>query len=142
MRRFVPLLLLLLLVTACSVPVGVRFGAHQIGAPVSMVNNPSLSDGDPIAGRRAFIAVQCIDCHRVAEDPALPRGARAIAGPVLENLARATPQELADRIRNRKTGGDEALFDKKMSSYAQTMTARQLVDIIAYLRQPRQPSRG
>jgi mono/diheme cytochrome c family protein len=113
-----------------------------VNAPISTINNPSLSDGNTIAGRRAFIAVQCIDCHRVAEDPGLPRGARAIAGPVLENLARATPQELADHIRDSRTGSDQALFDKQMKDYAQMMTARQLVDIVAYLRQPRQPSRG
>lgn len=139
MRRLVPLLLLL---TACAAPVSVRFGPHQIGAPVSMLNNPSLWDGDPVAGRAAFIAGRCVDCHRVAEDPTLPRGARAIAGPLLENIARATPREVADRIRNRSTGRGETLFDKEMSDYAQTITARQLVDIVAYLRQPRQPSRG
>jgi len=139
MRRLVPLLLLL---TACAAPVSVRFGAHQLGAPASMLNNPSLWDGDPVAGRAAFIAVRCIDCHRVAEDPNLPRGARAIAGPLLENIARATPREVADRIRNRGTGRGETLFDKEMSDYAQTITARQLVDIVAYLRQPRIPSRG
>lgn len=107
-----------------------------------MLNNPSLWDGDPVAGRAAFIAVRCVDCHRVAEDPALPRGARAIAGPVLENIARATPREVADRIRNRSTGRGETLFDKEMSDYAETVTARQLVDIVAYLRQPRILSRG
>ena len=142
MRRLIPLLLL---VTACTTPVTIRFGqhqVHQVNAPLSAINNPSFSDGDAVAGRKAFIAARCIDCHRVAEDPSLPQGARAIAGPVLENLYLATPQDIADRIRSRKTGSDQPLFDKTMSDYAQPLTARQLVDIVAYLYQPRQPSRG
>lgn len=109
---------------------------------MSLLNNPSLDEGDPIAGRAAFISVRCVDCHRVAEDPSLPRGARAIAGPVLENIARATPRQVAERIRDRRTGAGEGLFDREMSDYAQTMTARQLVDIVAYLRHPKGPSRG
>jgi mono/diheme cytochrome c family protein len=140
MRRLVPLLLVLF--AACATPVVVHFGPHQLGAPVTLVNNPSLDDGDPIAGRTAFLSVRCNDCHRVAEDPSLPRGARAIAGPLLENLARATPHQLADRIRNRKTGAGEMLYDREMKDYAETMTPRQFVDIIAYLRNPKVPSRG
>jgi mono/diheme cytochrome c family protein len=120
----------------------VHFGPHQLGAPVTLVNNPSFDDGDPIAGRTAFLSVRCNDCHRVAEDPSLPRGARSIAGPLLENLARATPHQLAYRIRNRKTGAGEMVYDREMKAYAETMTPRQFVDIIAYLRNPKAPSRG
>jgi hypothetical protein len=39
-------------------------------------------------------------------------------------------------------GAGEALYDREMKDYAETMTARQFVDIIAYLRNPKQPSRG
>lgn len=103
------------------------------------LNNPTFADGDPLEGRKTFIAVQCIDCHRVEEDPALPRGRRAVAGPLLGNLNRYTPPELASRIVSRDTGADEALFDRTMKDYAQPMTARQLVDIVAYLRNPKPP---
>ena len=133
-------LLLLVLAIACSTPVEVHFGTHRVGAPVVAISNPSFADGDPIAGRRAFIALQCIDCHRVAEDAELPRGQRAIAGPLLSDMQRYAPPEVAKRIVSRKTGADEELFDRTMKDYAQPMTARQLVDVVAYLRNPRMPA--
>jgi mono/diheme cytochrome c family protein len=137
MRRLT--LLLLVGLTFCSTPIGVRFGTHRVKAPVVAFTNPSFEDGDRLAGRREFIAMQCVDCHRVAEDAELPRGLRAIAGPQLSGLSRYTPVELANRITSRTTGASEELFDKTMKDYAQPMTARQLVDIVAYLRNPRMP---
>ncbi len=131
-----PFLLMLLLV-ACSTPVPVRFGAHARSAPVVAFSNPDFADGDQLAGRRAFIALQCIDCHRVAEDPDLPRGARAIAGPLLSGMNRYAPKEVAGKITSRSTGDGEALFDRTMKDYAQPVTARNLVDLVAYLRNPR-----
>jgi len=131
--------LFLLALTACTTPVPVHFGVHHASAPVVAVSNPSFADGDPIAGRRAFIAMQCIDCHRVAEDPELPLGRRAIAGPLLSGLGTRTPGEVANRITSSKTGADQELFERTMKDYAQPLTARQLVDIVAYLRNPKLP---
>ena len=125
MRHALPILLIL---AACSTPVQIRFGAHQSHAPVVAISNPSFGDGDPIAGRRTFIEMQCVDCHRVAEDPALPLGRRTIAGPVLSDLKRYPPHELANRI--------VSPVDREMKDYAQPMNARQLVDVVAYLRNP------
>ena len=133
-RSILPLLVLTI---GCAF--NVRFGAHSVATPVIAISNPTYSDGDPIAGRRTFIAVQCVDCHRVAEDPALPRGRRAVAGPLLGNLNRYAPPELANRIVGRETGADQELFSRTMKDYAQPMTARQLVDIVAYLRNPKPP---
>ncbi len=135
LNRIPPLLLLMLV--ACSTPVPIRFGAHTRSAPVVAFANPGFADGDQLAGRRAFIALQCIDCHIVAEDPELPRGARAIAGPLLSGLDRYSPNELARRITSRSTGADEALLDRTMKDYAQHITARNLVDLVAYLRNPK-----
>ncbi|HUJ13037.1 MAG TPA: cytochrome c [Thermoanaerobaculia bacterium] len=132
-------ILLLFAFTACTTPVPVHFGVHHASAPIVAVSNPSFADGDPIAGRRAFIAMQCIDCHRVAEDPELPLGRRAIAGPLLSGLGNRTPGEVANRITSSKTGADQELFERTMKDYAQPLTARQLVDIVAYLRNPKLP---
>ena len=132
-------LLVACLLVACSTPVQVRFGAHKASAPIVAFSNPGLADGDPLMGRRTFIAMQCIDCHRVAEDPTLLGGRRAIAGPQLSALKRYTPAQLAGRITSRSTGIDQELFDRTMKEYAQPMTARQLVDIVAYLRNPNLP---
>ena len=135
-------LLCVIACVACSTPIPVRFGAHQRPAPVVAISNPYLMEGDAAAGRRAFIDLQCVDCHRVAEDPNLPAGRRAIAGPLLENLKQKyTAHQLAERITSRKTGANEELFDKQMKNYTEPMTARQLVDIVAYLRSAG-PGRG
>lgn len=136
-RRLLPLLLI---VAGCATPVPIRWGTHARSAPVVTINNPNFSDGDPIAGRRTFIEHACIDCHRVAEDPQLPRGARAIAGPQLADLKRLTPREVAERIMSRATGADQALFDRTMKDYTQPLTARNIVDLVAYLRSPKPPS--
>ena len=140
MRRIV--LLPLLLLVACSTSVPIHFGVHQAKAPVVAISNPMLMQGDPVQGRREFIAAQCIDCHRVAEDPDLPLGARAIAGPMLERMNRYTTHELATRITSRSTGVSEELLDRTMKDYAQPLTPRKLVDIVAYLRAQKPPAKG
>jgi len=122
---------------ACASGVPIRFGTHRVNAPLVTISNPTFADGDPAAGRRAFVEMQCIDCHRVAEDPKLERGRRAIAGPLLHDLNRYTPKELANRIVSRTTGAAQDLLDKTMKDYTQPLTAQQLVDIVAYLRNPR-----
>jgi mono/diheme cytochrome c family protein len=139
--KIIPPLALLIVLSSCSTPVPVRFGAHQATAPVVAISNPSFADGDVLQGRRTFIAVRCIDCHRVAEDPALPLGRRAIAGPQLRQLGLLSAKEVARRITSRSTGADQELFERTMKDYAQPMTARQLVDVVAYLRNPRSPGR-
>ena len=130
MRRSIPLLLFLI---ACSTPVPIRFGAHHAAAPVVAASNPSFADGDPFAGRRTFIALQCTDCHRVAEDPSLPPGHPVTAGPLLANMQRFTPHRLAGRISSPADA---------MKPYSQPMTARQMVDVVAYLRHPPTSGRG
>ncbi len=137
MRRVFALSLLAL--TFCSTPVPVRFGAHQSPAPIVAISNPFLMEGDAIAGRRAFIDLQCVDCHKVAEDPQLPAGLRAVAGPLLERMDRYSAHEVARRITSRQTGASEELYNRTMKDYSQPITARQLVDIVAYLRNPKQP---
>lgn len=137
----VSVLLLLSVTLGCATPVPVRFKAHGPASPAVAFSNPSLSEGDPVAGRRAFVEMQCIDCHRVAEDPALPLGRRALAGPMLRDLHQHSAKEVARRITSRQSGGEPDLFDRTMKDYAQPITARQLVDMVAYLRTPR-PDRG
>ncbi len=132
MKRFAFVSLIFL--AACAGPVPIRFSAHAKPAPVVGISNPSFMDGDVARGRRAFIEMRCIDCHRVAEDPTLPLGARAVAGPVLENMQRYSSAKVAERITSRRTGENEDLFDRRMKDYAQPMTSQQLVDIVAYLR--------
>jgi len=126
----------------CSSPVPVHIGPQYVPAQIITVGNPDYGSGDPIAGRSAFIQMQCIDCHQVAADPGLPRGRRAVAGPLLSGLRSKTPDDVGGRIRDASTGSDQELFDRTMKDYAQPLTAQQLVDIIAYLRRPELGHRG
>jgi mono/diheme cytochrome c family protein len=124
--------LMLVLTVACAEPVPVHFGPRP--SPVVVFSNPSLEDGDPVAGRQAFIDAMCVDCHRVEGDPDLPRGPRAAAGRVLRDQHRVSGTQLANRIMGRETGIHEELFDKTMKDYAQPLPPQQLVDVVAYLR--------
>jgi hypothetical protein len=139
MRRFLPLLLLL---TCCSNDglVKVKIGPAYRGMPVLFYkDNPTLEDGDKELGRRVFIQYGCVDCHRVAEDPKLPLGKRAIAQPPLEHLGRVSAYDLKNRILDRNTGKGVTLNNREMGEYVERLSARALVDVIAYLRDPRQP---
>jgi hypothetical protein len=130
-----------LVFAACSTPVGIRFGTHRVAAPVVAISNPEFADGDAEAGRRLFVDLGCVDCHRVAGDPTLTAGRRSIAGPLLAGLSAMPPNAVANRITSRSTGANEELFGRTMKDYAQPMTARQLVDVVAYLRTPRNEER-
>jgi len=137
-RRLAPLLLLLF-VAACAGLVKVSVGPkYAFGRPIYFKDNPNLSDGDRVAGRRAFIEARCTDCHRVAEDPSLPLGPRAMAEPPLADLDRYAPRALYDHIIDRNTGKGVALYNREMGEYVERLSARQLVDIVAYLRDPKQ----
>lgn len=137
MRRLAPFLLLLL--AACNGLIKVNVGPkYAISRPIYFKDNPTLSDGDRIAGRRAFIDARCTDCHRVAEDPGLPLGPRAVAEPPLTRLDRYKPKELYDLILDRTTGKGVTLYNREMGEYVERLSARQLVDIVAYLRDPKQ----
>lgn len=134
------LLALIFIAATCEGPIHFQFGTASVGTPLYIVNNPLFIDGDPVAGRRAFIDLKCIDCHRVAEDPHLPRGPRAMAGPLLHDLDRYSPSELGKIIFSTKTGENEELYGRRMKDYTEKMHVRQLVDVVAYLRHPRQPN--
>lgn len=130
---------LVVALTYCSTPVPVHFGVHRHSVPEVAIPDPAFAGGDPAAGRRAFIALDCIGCHRVAEDAELPTGRRATAGPLLRGLSRYAPNQLAQRITSHNAGSKEGLSGPTMKDHAQPMTERQLVDIVAYLRNPSMP---
>ncbi len=95
-----------------------------------------LSSGDPARGRIAFIDLQCHACHRVAEDERLPVRSDAWEGPVLHDLGKESAEAVGWRIVTRTELGPEALYESEMVEAASRMTNEQLVDIIAYLRDP------
>ena len=101
-----------------------------------------LPSGDRVDGRKVFVSMECFACHEVKGETfpqasKTPRG----AGPELTGMGRHHPAEyFAESILNPNrvivegagyTGPDGL---SKMPSYADTMTLRQLVDVVAYLK--------
>ena len=100
-----------------------------------------LPAGDAAEGRKVFADMECFACHTVKGEtfsatPKTPRG----SGPDLSGMGSHHPAEyFAESIVNPNrvvvdgpgyTGPDGF---SKMPSYADTMTLKQLVDVVAYL---------
>lgn len=95
-----------------------------------------FSDGDARQGRATFVDLQCHVCHRVAGDDSLPVVEGATRGPVLKDLGSVPPEIIGWRIVTQTRHDPEALYDSAMTEAASAMSERQLVDVIAYLRNP------
>jgi hypothetical protein len=104
-----------------------------------------LPDGDPAAGRDAFLALKCNTCHEVAgidlpgpfADPIVPV---RLGGDVPFGR---TDGELVTAIVNPShriaTGHPTSLVQtgthSRMGDFGEAMTVRQLIDIVAFLHQ-------
>jgi mono/diheme cytochrome c family protein len=130
-------LLSLLVMIGCGGP-RTMFVAPVASMPllVAHAHTADLSAGDPLRGRAAFIALQCHACHRVAEDDTLPEVEGGWDGPVLENLGAQPPEAVAWKIVAKGELSAEALYDTPMADAASGITDRQLIDLVAYLRNP------
>jgi mono/diheme cytochrome c family protein len=101
-----------------------------------------MPPGDVSEGRKVFVTMECFACHDVKgedfpHDTKTPRG----AGPELTGMGSHHPAEyFAESILNPNrvivlgpgyTGPDGL---SKMPSYADSMTLKQLADVVAYLK--------
>jgi mono/diheme cytochrome c family protein len=101
-----------------------------------------MPPGDAVEGRKVFVSLECFACHEVKgesfpQTSKTPRG----TGPELTGMGGHHPAEyFAESIINPNrvivqgegyTGADRL---SKMPSYADTMTIKQLVDVVAYLK--------
>jgi mono/diheme cytochrome c family protein len=99
-----------------------------------------LPEGDPEAGRTAFMSLGCTSCHTVAWDRDLPAPTSPTKAPEL-GLDSAHPgpgglatsiiapsHEVPEEYRVEPSGKVSP-----MPNYTSTMTIRQLADIVAYL---------
>jgi cytochrome c2 len=105
-----------------------------------------LAAGDPAAGERAFADLKCDTCHTVSGREV---GATKNSGPELGSLvAGLSPDEIAASIIapahsvSSKGGLWREEKPSKMGDYSKVMTIRQLMDIVAYLRAPRDDGHG
>ena len=100
-----------------------------------------LPPGDPARGREAFVALECFACHAVGgEDFPKTSTRERQPGPELTGMGGHHPPEyFAESIVNPNrvivlgpgfTGPDGL---SKMPDYGDTLTVRQLTDLVAYL---------
>src|SRR5215472_16880381 len=99
-----------------------------------------LAQGDPVAGRRAFLALKCNTCHFVAGEPIGAKPPR-LPGPQLgKSVALESPQQIADSIAapghtiSQKPWSWSRSAGSNTGNYANIMTVRQLMHLVAYLR--------
>jgi sulfur-oxidizing protein SoxX len=123
------------------------FALAIIAACAQGVKSPAgfrLPDGNPERGRAVFIALKCAGCHQV-KDVDLPATSAEMTRPVVlggETIYERTDGELVTSIINpshRLAFGypaDAVTTDgrhSKMKDYSDTMTVRELVDLVAFL---------
>lgn len=101
-----------------------------------------LPAGDSVSGRNAFIRLQCTSCHRVTGDPDLPAPTRKISAPHLTFGPAAPADRVAQAIISPShtiapgfgQGNPEDAQVSPMQGYSDSMTLKELRDIVAYLR--------
>lgn len=133
MRRF--LMLFALAFTFCA-PVTVHVGAPKEARPDMAIPDPAYEKGNPAAGRVAFATNGCAECHRVADDPSLVPGMHGATGPLLRDLDRIAPNQLAQRITSGNAGSGAKFGDVSMTGCARNLSQTEVIDIVSYLRAP------
>ena len=101
----------------------------------------TVPPGDAQAGREAFIALSCTSCHAVKGDTELAAPVASVPVPVLgKTQAKKSPSKLASSLVSpshlisqevrAKTEGELS----PMGDLTASMTVRQLLDLVAFLR--------
>jgi mono/diheme cytochrome c family protein len=100
-----------------------------------------LPEGDAVAGREAFLRLDCATCHAVEWEAQFPAPHSARPGPELDRtLALETSGSVATSIlvpshsipgQARDEAGGQL---SPMGDFTEAMTVRQLIDVVAYLR--------
>lgn len=133
MRRGALTSLLVLLVAACS-------DREPVRPKEDFQPRPNyLTMGDAAAGRMVFYQLKCGTCHPVAGEPISSHA--AARGPELGTAeAFLSPDEIARAIvapahsTSTKPGPWREGNGVGMTEYANVMTVRQLMDLVAYIR--------
>ena len=97
--------------------------------------------GDPQAGRQAFVALGCGSCHAVQGDRELSRPVTSAPVPVLGPAhGKLSPGKIASAIVSPSHTVSKEVQAKTegklspMADFSASMTVRQLVDVVAYVR--------
>ena len=137
-KRFVWVFLLSLM----AVPVSLLAGRDEGVEPARGFFIPK---GSAESGRKAFVRLQCTACHRVLGEAGLPAVVAQNPGPVLGKPQAAYSRGwLASTIvsPSHTIAWDSAGLASgselsRMGDFTETMTVRELIDIVAYLKSVR-----
>ena len=116
-------------------------GALTACAAAAEIEILNLPEGDEQRGRQAFQKLKCTSCHAVAGDAELKNSIAAKPGPVL-GFRQATykshflAQSIIDPSHAIAPGFKEKENPRqsRMGDFTETMTVRQLSDLVAYLK--------
>ncbi|MEX2215937.1 MAG: c-type cytochrome [Phycisphaeraceae bacterium] len=116
----------------------------KVGAPITVKPEPKglfLPEGDPRAGKLAFHRLKCWACHEVAGED-FPRTFVDPPVPIMmvSPLQDQSREQLAESIMMPSHKVSDTLPGVKsgdlsrMGDFSQTMTVRELIDIVAFLK--------
>ena len=136
MRRLAPLIGLTFLLAGCGGEQTVLPTAETVVGAVPTTTTTATASGDPKAGAVLFKSQGCGGCHTFK-----PAGTNANIGPDLDKLpeyAKAANQPL-DAFTDESIGNPSAYVEKgyqpTMPEFGQTLSAKQISDLVAYLTQ-------
>jgi len=143
-KHYLPWVLIILLVCVALLVMSNanKETTENINQPMADTYNAMfLPKGDPDSGREAFIKLKCYVCHRVTNEGAMPLPIAEKPGPALSQPGYTrTRSQLAVAIvspsHDIRRGFEEKEMlsqTSRMGDFSDTMTVRQLVDIVGYL---------
>lgn len=132
-------------------PAGVRITHEQLHAPGGVPRGWkfSIPPGDPAAGKKVFVTLECYKCHSIKGEsfPATPAKQADEVGPDLTGMGDHHPAEYfaesildPNKILIEGPGYIGPDGKSKMPEYLESMTLREWVDLVAYLSSLKDPS--
>lgn len=136
MRRLAPLIGVTFLLAGCGGEQTVLPTAETVIGAVPTTTTTATAVGDPKAGAVLFTSQGCSGCHTFK-----PAGSNATIGPDLDKLpeyANAANQPL-DAFTHESIANPSAYVEKgyqpTMPDFGQTLSAKQISDLVAYVTQ-------
>ena len=137
MRRLLPLLGIALALAGCGGGKTVMPTAETVVGTVATSTQPSVGKGDPKAGEALFKSKGCTGCHTFTK-----AGSHGTIGPDLDKLADYAKKANMGSLQqftfdSIKDPGKylEPGFSNVMPNFGQTLTDKQINDLVAYLTQ-------
>ena len=127
-----------ILILSVLMMLGVAAASVSRASEVEVLNLP---EGDEERGRQAFQELKCNSCHAIAGDPELKDPIASKPGPILglkqsSYKTRFLAQSIIDPSHAIVPGFKEKdnPLQSRMGDFTETMTVRQLSDLVAYLK--------